>query len=143
MSVQTGTATPPGPASQRLSDRMRYRVERWTAEPNPLWMREMRQSARLMRTPIILMVTPVMLPLIQASRIDPIHFGVLFCIMCVIGLITPPVGVALYGVATVSKLPMERVFWATMPFFLALLGGVAVLVFVPDIVTFLPKLLVK
>ena len=94
-------------------------------------------------TPIILMVTPVMLPLIQASRIDPIHFGVLFCIMCVIGLITPPVGVALYGVATVSKLPMERVFWATMPFFLALLGGVAVLVFVPDIVTFLPRLLVK
>jgi tripartite ATP-independent transporter DctM subunit len=94
-------------------------------------------------TPIILMVTPVMLPLIQASGIDPIHFGVLFCIMCVIGLITPPVGVALYGVATVSKLPMERVFWATMPFFLALLGGVIVLVFFPAIITFLPKLLVK
>jgi TRAP-type C4-dicarboxylate transport system permease large subunit len=63
--------------------------------------------------------------------------------VCVIGLITPPVGVALYGVATVSKLPMERVFWATMPFFLALLAGVAVLVFFPAIVTFLPRLLVK
>jgi tripartite ATP-independent transporter DctM subunit len=94
-------------------------------------------------TPIILMVTPVMLPLIQATGIDPIHFGVLFCIICVIGLITPPVGVALYGVATVSKLPMERVFWATMPFFLALLGGVVLLVFFPAIVTFLPRLLVK
>jgi tripartite ATP-independent transporter DctM subunit len=94
-------------------------------------------------TPIILMVTPVMLPLIQAVGIDPVHFGVLFCIVCVIGLITPPVGVALYGVATVSKLPMERVFWATMPFFLALLAGVAVLVFFPAIVTFLPRLLVK
>ncbi len=94
-------------------------------------------------TPIILMVTPVMLPLIQAVGIDPIHFGVLFCIVCVIGLITPPVGVALYGVATVSRLPMERVFWATMPFFLALLGGVVLLVFYPAIVTFLPRLLVK
>jgi tripartite ATP-independent transporter DctM subunit len=94
-------------------------------------------------TPIILMVTPVMLPLIQAVGIDPIHFGVLFCIVCVIGLITPPVGVALYGVATVSKLPMERVFWATMPFFLALLGGVVLLVLVPAIVTFLPKLLIR
>jgi tripartite ATP-independent transporter DctM subunit len=94
-------------------------------------------------TPIILMVTPVMLPLIQAVGIDPVHFGVLFCIVCVIGLITPPVGVALYGVATVSKLPMERVFWATMPFFLALLAGVAVLVFFPAIITFLPRLLVK
>jgi TRAP-type C4-dicarboxylate transport system permease large subunit len=94
-------------------------------------------------TPIILMVTPVMLPLIQTVGIDPIHFGVLFCIVCVIGLITPPVGVALYGVATVSKLPMERVFWATMPFFLALLGGVVLLVLVPAIVTFLPKLLIR
>jgi tripartite ATP-independent transporter DctM subunit len=94
-------------------------------------------------TPIILMVTPVMLPLIQARGIDPVHFGVLFCIMCVIGLITPPVGVALYGVATVSKLPIERVFWATLPFFIALLGGVALLVFFPAIVTLLPTLLVK
>jgi TRAP-type C4-dicarboxylate transport system permease large subunit len=63
--------------------------------------------------------------------------------MCVIGLITPPVGVALYGVATVSKLPMERVFWATMPFFLALLGGVVLLVLFPPLVTALPKLLIR
>jgi len=94
-------------------------------------------------TPVILMAVPVMLPLVKAAGLDPIHFGVLFCIMCVIGLVTPPVGVALYGVATVSRLPMERVFWAMLPFFFALLAGVVVLVFVPDIVTTLPKLLVK
>jgi TRAP-type C4-dicarboxylate transport system permease large subunit len=81
------------------------------------------------------------MPLVQAVGLDPIHFGVLFCIMCVIGLITPPVGVALYGVATVSKLPMERVFWATLPYFFALLLGVAVMVFVPGIVTYVPNLL--
>ena len=92
-------------------------------------------------TPIILMVTPVMQPLVKMVGIDPIHFGVLFCIMCVIGLITPPVGVALYGVATVSKLPMERVFWATLPYFFALLFGVVVMVFVPSIVLTLPNLL--
>lgn len=92
--------------------------------------------------PIILMAAPVMLPLVQAVGIDPIHFGVLFCIVCVIGLITPPVGVALYGVASVSKLPMEQVFWATMPFFLALLMGVVVLVFLPQIVVGLPGLLI-
>jgi tripartite ATP-independent transporter DctM subunit len=92
-------------------------------------------------TPIILMVTPVMMPLVQAVGLDPIHFGVLFCIMCVIGLITPPVGVALYGVATVSKLPMERVFWATLPYFFALLIAVAVMVFVPGIITYVPNLL--
>jgi TRAP-type C4-dicarboxylate transport system permease large subunit len=63
--------------------------------------------------------------------------------MCVIGLVTPPVGVALYGVATVSRLPMERVFWAMLPFFFALLAGVLVLVLFPPLVTFLPALVVK
>ena len=92
--------------------------------------------------PIILMAAPVMLPLVKSVGIDPIHFGVLFCIVCVIGLITPPVGVALYGVATVSKLPMERVFWATMPFFIALLIGIVALVFLPPIITFLPGILI-
>ena len=94
-------------------------------------------------TPIILMAVPVMLPLVQAVGLDPVHFGVLFCIVCVIGLITPPVGVALYGVATVSRLSMERIFWATMPYFLALLAGVVVMVFIPEIVTALPRALIK
>lgn len=93
--------------------------------------------------PIILMAVPVMQPLARAVGLDPIHFGVLFCIVCVIGLITPPVGVALYGVATVSKLPMERVFWATMPFFAALIAGVVLLVLFPPLVTALPKLLIR
>lgn len=92
-------------------------------------------------TPIILMVAPVMMPMVNAAGLDPIHFGVLFCMTCVLGLITPPVGIALYGVAMVSKLPMERVFWATIPFFIALVAGLIVIVFVPSIVTFAPNAL--
>lgn len=92
-------------------------------------------------TPIILMTVPVMMPLVKGLGIDPVHFGVLFCITCVIGLITPPVGVALYGVASVSRLPMERVFWATMPFFIALLAGILLMVFYPPIITALPTAL--
>ncbi|WP_269495855.1 TRAP transporter large permease [Castellaniella sp. S9] len=91
-------------------------------------------------TPIILMVAPVMMPIVASAGIDPVHFGVLFCMTCVVGLITPPVGVALYGVASVSKLPMERIFWATIPFFLSLIGGMIFLVFVPSAVTFAPNL---
>lgn len=91
-------------------------------------------------TPIILMVAPVMMPMVAAANIDPVHFGVLFCMTCVLGLITPPVGVALYGVASVAKVPMERIFWATIPFFLSLIGGMIFLVFVPDAVTFAPNL---
>jgi tripartite ATP-independent transporter DctM subunit len=92
-------------------------------------------------TPIILMVVPAVMPLINSTAVDPIHVGVLFCIMCVIGLITPPVGVALYGVAMVSKLPIERVFWACLPFFFTLLLAIGILVFVPSIITVLPSLM--
>ncbi|MCS2608741.1 TRAP transporter large permease [Halomonas dongshanensis] len=92
-------------------------------------------------TPIILMVVPAIMPLVSNTTIDPIHLGVLFCITCVIGLITPPVGVALYGVAMVSRLPVERVFLASMPFFAALFGSLVLLIFFPQIATFLPNLI--
>lgn len=67
MSVQTGVPSSRGPASQRLVDRARYRVDRLKTEPNPIWIRELKQSARLGRTPIILMVICVMITLIIAS----------------------------------------------------------------------------
>lgn len=92
-------------------------------------------------TPIILILVPAFLPLINAVGIDPVHFGLLFAITTVIGLITPPVGVCLYGVASVANLSIESVFKATLPFFLALILTIAVLVFLPDFVLFLPRLL--
>ncbi len=94
-------------------------------------------------TPVILMLVPTIMPLVNAYNIDPVHLGVLFCIVCVIGLITPPVGVALYGVAMVSKLPIERVFWATLPFFAMLLIAILILILTPQIITFLPNLLLS
>ncbi len=67
MSVQTGIETPRGPQSRRIGDRVRFRVDRWRAEPNPLWIREMRQSARMLRTPIILMVLTVLVTLLMSA----------------------------------------------------------------------------
>ena len=67
MSAQTGVETPRGPASRRIGDRVKFRFDRWRAEPNPLWMREMRQSARLLRTPLILMVLTLLVTLLMAS----------------------------------------------------------------------------
>lgn len=90
-------------------------------------------------TPIILMVVPFVVPLTQMVGIDPVHLGVMFCIMCVIGLITPPVGIALYGVAMVSRLPIEKVFWATLPFFITLLLAIAAMVFMPEAIQWLPN----
>ena len=67
MSAQTGAAPPSGPVSQRLVDRARFRVDRLRDEPNPIWIRELRQAARLGRTPIILMVVAILMTLLMAS----------------------------------------------------------------------------
>ncbi|MCA9619131.1 MAG: ABC transporter permease [Myxococcales bacterium] len=67
MSLQTGTPSPDGPASQRLGDQMKFKVALWRTSPNPIWIREMRQSARLLRTPIILMTLTVLMALLMTS----------------------------------------------------------------------------
>lgn len=66
MSVQTGSMPPPGPMSTRMVDRARFRVDLWRAQPNPLWIRELRQSARLARTPLVLMLLTVAMTLLIA-----------------------------------------------------------------------------
>lgn len=67
MSAQTGTMPPSGPMSTRFVDRARFRVDRLRTEPNPIWIRELRQSARLTRTPVILTVITILMTLLIAS----------------------------------------------------------------------------
>jgi ABC-type transport system involved in multi-copper enzyme maturation permease subunit len=67
VSVQTGTAPLRDPASQRLVDRARHRVDRLRNEPNPIWMRELKQAGRLARTPIVLCILSVLMTLLMAS----------------------------------------------------------------------------
>lgn len=67
MSAQTGTTAPAGPVSRRIGDQAAFRWHKLLDEPNPLWIRELRQSARLVRTPIILCVLSVLLTLAIAA----------------------------------------------------------------------------
>jgi ABC-type transport system involved in multi-copper enzyme maturation permease subunit len=67
MSAQTGAMPPSEPASSRLVDRARFRVERLQNEPNPIWIRELRQAARLVRTPVVLSAFCVLMTLLIAS----------------------------------------------------------------------------
>ncbi|MFO0549314.1 MAG: ABC transporter permease [Polyangiaceae bacterium] len=64
MSAQTGEVVPEGPASQRLADRARFRLTLLRKNPNPIWIRELRQAARLTRTPFILLGVTVVIALI-------------------------------------------------------------------------------
>ena len=68
MSAQTGRPTiPPPPPSSRRLDRMRIQLSRWCNDPNPVWMRELRQGARLQRTPVLLAVITTLITLLIAS----------------------------------------------------------------------------
>jgi hypothetical protein len=67
MSVQTGEAVPSGPASRRIGDRARFRMDRWRTDPNPIWIRELKQAVRLARTPVILCVLTVLMTMLIAG----------------------------------------------------------------------------
>ena len=91
--------------------------------------------------PIILIATPILLPIATSIGIDPIQFGIIMVLNCGIGLLTPPVGAVLFIGSAVAKRPMEKVVKATLPFYLCMFIALLLLTFVPDISLAIPKLL--
>ena len=91
--------------------------------------------------PIILIATPILLPIATSIGIDPIQFGIIVVLNCGIGLLTPPVGAVLFIGSAVAKRPMEQVVKATLPFYLCMFVALLLLTFVPDISLAIPKLL--
>ena len=91
--------------------------------------------------PIILIATPILLPIATSIGIDPIQFGIIVVLNCGIGLLTPPVGAVLFIGSAVAKRPMEKVVKATLPFYLCMFIALLLLTFVPDISLAIPKLL--
>ncbi len=85
--------------------------------------------------PIVLIFTPVFLPIVKAADIDPIYFGVIFIMNCSIGMITPPVGVVLNVVSSVGKVTMSQATRGILPFLLALLAVLVLLILFPALVT--------
>lgn len=84
-------------------------------------------------TPMVLILTPIMLPVAKQAGIDPVYFGVVFVMCIAIGLLTPPVGNVLNVVAGVSKLRFEKVVHGVLPFLLAEVGVVVLLVLFPEL----------
>ncbi|VWX62073.1 transporter [Burkholderiales bacterium 8X] len=86
-------------------------------------------------TPTVLILTPVLMPVVLKAGIDPVYFGVLFIMNNAIGLITPPVGTVLNVVSGVARITMDDAFKGVMPFFIAQVLVLFLLVFFPSIVT--------
>ncbi|WP_026652998.1 TRAP transporter large permease [Butyrivibrio proteoclasticus] len=93
--------------------------------------------------PIILIATPILLPIATAIGINPIQFGIMLILNCGIGLLTPPVGGVLFIGSAVGKVKMERVVKATLPFYLCMIIVLLLITFVPAISMFLPNLFMK
>ena len=93
--------------------------------------------------PIILIATPILLPIATSIGLDPVQFGIMVVLNCGIGLLTPPVGAVLFIGSAVSKVPMERVVKATLPFYLCMIITLLLITFVPAISLWLPQVLAQ
>lgn len=91
----------------------------------------------------ITILVPVLLPIAVKVGVDPVHFGVIVVLNLMIGLLTPPVGLVLYVLARVSKVPFERCVVATAPFLVPLVIVLMLVTFVPAITLWLPTLLYR
>ena len=89
--------------------------------------------------PLILILTPILLPVIKSIGIDPVHFGMIMMVNLGIGLITPPVGAVLFVGSAVAKLKIEQVVRAMKPFFVILLFVLMLVTYVPQISLWLPR----
>jgi tripartite ATP-independent transporter DctM subunit len=90
---------------------------------------------------LIIMLTPIFLPLITQYGIDPVYFGLVFIIAATIGNYTPPVGGAMFVACQVLRCPIEDYTRESMPFLIAVSITTLLLIFVPGIVLFMPNLL--
>ena len=85
----------------------------------------------------IIILAPLMFPIIRQVGVDPIHFGVILIVSAALGFLTPPVGVNLFVACGISKMSIERLSAAVLPFLLAMLGALGALIAFPEISLFL------
>jgi len=90
---------------------------------------------------IMILMVPVLLPVTNAVGIDPVHFGVVVVMNLMIGILTPPFGVALFTVAKVANIPFAVLARAILPFIPPLIVVQIVVTYWPGLVMYLPKLI--
>ena len=90
--------------------------------------------------PIILISTPILLPIATAIGINPIQYGIMLVLNCGIGLLTPPVGAVLFIGSAIAEEPMEKVVKAELPFYVMMLIALILITFIPAISLIIPQL---
>ncbi len=89
---------------------------------------------------ILLVIVPIFLPTAVALGVDPVHFGVIVVVNTMIGLATPPYGLLLFVVTSITRSPIGDTIRHLLPFLAIMIAGLAIITFVPDLVLWLPRL---
>lgn len=91
-------------------------------------------------SPLIVITTPIFLPVVAQAGVDPVHFGIIMMINLGIGLVTPPVGAVLFVGSAVGKVPIEKTIRTIAPFYGALIVALMLISFIPSLSLTLPGL---
>jgi len=91
--------------------------------------------------PLIIICTPIFLPVAKAFDVDPVQFGVILLLNCGIGLITPPVGSVLFVGSAIAGVPMTSSLKTIWPFWLTCAGVLMLVTFIPALSLWLPSLM--
>ena len=83
--------------------------------------------------PAIMILTPILLPIVEAVGVNPIHFGIIMVVNLAIGFVTPPVGVNLYVASTLTKIPPMTIAKRAMPAIAVFFVALMLITFIPDI----------
>ena len=91
--------------------------------------------------PLITIMTPILLPVVQPLGVDPVHFGVMMIFNLAVGLCTPPVGSALFVGCAIGKTPIERTAKNMLPLYAVMVIVLLLVTYIPNISLFLPRVL--
>jgi tripartite ATP-independent transporter DctM subunit len=92
--------------------------------------------------PVMLISIPLFGPLVVSYGVDPIHFGVVLTFAILLGIVHPPIGLGIFAVCAITRLSMESVVRATLRFYPVWMLCLLLLTFIPELSTWLPKVLV-
>jgi C4-dicarboxylate transporter DctM subunit len=132
-------------ARERVPDLLVQSFTSWTA--NPLMFLLLINVILLVlggffeAVSLLILVTPVIMPLVKSLGIDPVHFGVVLCLNLTLGLLTPPVGMNMFIVCAISGVSIRDYTREVLPFLLVLVVALACVTYIPELVLFLPRLM--
>jgi tripartite ATP-independent transporter DctM subunit len=90
---------------------------------------------------VAMLLTPILLPVVKTLGIDPVHFGIIMMTITTMGIMTPPVGIALYTTSSILECTPEDTIRASLPFFIAIFAVVLLIIFVPQTTLYIPNLI--